>query len=219
MFVELCNLRVGHVSPDHPTRYATGTKGYIKIKEHDKVVSTRCMVRNTQSANHHSQTTCVFSVSSCRSSPPPYHPYLYYKRCNLIELAYYKRIFFIFIYMLFNWETLLRQFTWTNKQFDPLLERLDLFFSSNSWTYIFPNAWASALSRDTLDHTSCLISALTSVPKPHVFRFENYWLEHHQFMEVLQHGWNLPTLLEDKAKRISYKFKNLRKVLKSWKNH
>lgn len=32
-----------------------------------------------------------------------------------------------------------RQFTWTNKQFPPLLERLDWFFTSTSWTTKFPN--------------------------------------------------------------------------------
>jgi exonuclease III len=110
------------------------------------------------------------------------------------------------------------KFTWTNKQFDPLLERLDWFFTSCAWANSFPNTWASALSRDTSDHTPCLISAVTSVPKPHIFRFENFWLEHQQFFEVLQHGWNLPTLPMDKAKALSSKFKNLRRVLKAWKN-
>jgi hypothetical protein len=110
------------------------------------------------------------------------------------------------------------RYTWTNKQQDPLLQRLDWFFSSSSWASSFPNTWASALSRDTSDQTPCLISAITSVPKPHTFRFENYWLEHHQFPEILQLGWNIPIQTEDKAKRISLKFKNLRKVLKAWKN-
>jgi hypothetical protein len=31
------------------------------------------------------------------------------------------------------------KFTWTNKQQDPLLERLDWFFCSNSWISIMPN--------------------------------------------------------------------------------
>jgi exonuclease III len=110
------------------------------------------------------------------------------------------------------------RYTWTNKQQDPLLERLDWFFSSSSWASSFPNTWASTLSRDMSDHTPCLISAINSVPKPHTFRFENYWLEHHQFPEILQLGWNIPIQTEDKAKRISLKFKNLRKTLKGWKN-
>ena len=32
-----------------------------------------------------------------------------------------------------------QQFTWSNKQFEPLLKRLDWFFTSNSWTLTYPN--------------------------------------------------------------------------------
>lgn len=69
-------------------------------------------------------------------------------------------------------------FTWTNKWQNPLLERLDWFFFSNLWTALCPNTTVSTLSTDTSDHTPCLITASTSIPKPLVFRFENYWLEH-----------------------------------------
>jgi hypothetical protein len=110
------------------------------------------------------------------------------------------------------------KYTWTNKQQDPLLERLDWFFSSNSWVSYLPNTWASALSRDTSDHMPCLVTTSTKVPKPNVFRFENYWLQHHQFSDIFQAAWNLPSNHSDKAKKISSKFKILRRILKAWKN-
>jgi hypothetical protein len=110
------------------------------------------------------------------------------------------------------------KFTWTNKQQDPLLERLDWFFSSNSWVSVLPNTSASALSRDTSDHTPCLITASTKVPKPHVFRFENFWLQHHQFNEIFQAAWNSPSDQPDKAKAISAKFKKLGRILREWKS-
>jgi mannosylglycoprotein endo-beta-mannosidase len=66
------------------------------------------------------------------------------------------------------------KFTWTNKQHSPLLERLDWFFTSNAWTTAMPNTIVSALSRDTSDHTPCVISASTKVPRPQIFRFENF---------------------------------------------
>jgi hypothetical protein len=81
----------------------------------------------------------------------------------------------------------------------------------------FPNSWAIGLSRDTSYHTPCLISATTRVPKPHIFIFENFWLQHPDFSAILQHGWNLPTQQSDKAKNINAKFKNLRRVLRAWK--
>lgn len=79
-------------------------------------------------------------------------------------------------------------YTRINKQFNPLLERVDWFFTSNAWTTLCPNTLANALSRDTSDHTPCLISATTNIPKTHVFKFENYWLAHEQFPEVVHHG-------------------------------
>jgi hypothetical protein len=41
-------------------------------------------------------------------------------------------------------------------------------------------------------------------------------MEHENFMEVVQHGWSLPTNQEDKAKNLNAKFKNLRRVLRAW---
>lgn len=108
------------------------------------------------------------------------------------------------------------KYTWTNKQHSPLLERLDWFFSSNSWTTSFPNTTALALSRDTSDHTPCVISAITKTPSPRVFRFENFWLKHSSFINVMQHGWGLPVTPSDNARALGAKFKNLRRVLRMW---
>jgi exonuclease III len=109
------------------------------------------------------------------------------------------------------------KYTWTNKQHNPLLERLDWFFSSNARTTFLPNSFATGLVRDGSDHTPCAITASTSVPRPLIFRFENYWLEHEEFLNVLQQGWDMGVQHPYSAKRISAKFKNLRKVFKEWK--
>jgi hypothetical protein len=53
------------------------------------------------------------------------------------------------------------------------------------------------------------------VPKPHIFRFENFWLEHPDFTAILQHVWCLPTQQSNKPKNINAKFKNLSRVLKA----
>ena len=65
----------------------------------------------------------------------------------------------------------------------------------------------------------CLISVATNVPKSKVFRFENYLLEHEHLLNVVQHGLSLPTHQSDCAKIISAKFKNLRRVIRSWQTH
>ena len=59
---------------------------------------------------------------------------------------------------------------------------------------------------------------LTLLPKGKVFRFENYLMEHEHFMDIVQHGWSLPTSQTDTAKIITAKFKNLRRVIKAWQS-
>jgi hypothetical protein len=59
-----------------------------------------------------------------------------------------------------------------------------------------------------------LISVSIDIPKARIFRFKNYWMLHVDFMNVFQHGWNIPAHHQDKAKMIGAKFKNLRRVLK-----
>jgi hypothetical protein len=108
------------------------------------------------------------------------------------------------------------KFTWTNKQQSPLLERLDWFFASTTWMTNFPSSFALALSRDTSDHTPCLISISTSIPQARIFRFENYCMLHEDFPSVMSHGWNVATVQGDNAKNIIAKFKNLRRVLRAW---
>jgi exonuclease III len=108
------------------------------------------------------------------------------------------------------------KFTWTNKQASPLLERLDWFFGSVSWFTNYLGTVVKTLSRDTSDHTPCIIEISSDIPKARVFRFGNYWLLHNDFMEVMNHGWNVPTAIEDKAKKLGAKLKNLRRVLRAW---
>lgn len=109
------------------------------------------------------------------------------------------------------------KYTWTNKQQNPLLERLDWFFTSNAGTTMMPITYAIGLVRDTSDHTPCVITATSTTPRPQIFHFENYWLQHEDFLSVMHHGWNDPTDQTDSAKMISAKFKNLRRAFKIWK--
>ena len=69
---------------------------------------------------------------------------------------------------------------------------------------------------ETSDHVPCVVNIATNIPKGKNFRFENYWMEHEVFMDVVRHGWSIPTQQSDVAKVISAKFKNLRRVLKAW---
>jgi uncharacterized protein YbcC (UPF0753/DUF2309 family) len=71
------------------------------------------------------------------------------------------------------------------------------------------------LSRDTSDHVPCLLTMLTDIPKAKVFRFENYWMNHEDFMQVMQHDWTVLVTHSDKAKKLIAKFKEFEKSFKS----
>lgn len=85
-----------------------------------------------------------------------------------------------------------QRFTWTNKQHPPLLERLDWFFTSANWTSNYPNCYVSTLTMETSDHVPCLVTISTDIPKGHIFRFENFWLHHEDFLHQVQIGWTAP---------------------------
>jgi hypothetical protein len=74
----------------------------------------------------------------------------------------------------------------------------------------------STLSRDISNHTPCLVSISTDISKAKVFRFENYWLLLEEFMQVMEHGCNVPINQSNKVKMVTAKLKNLRRVLRAW---
>ena len=109
-----------------------------------------------------------------------------------------------------------RHYTWSNMQQCPLLEKLDWFFTSESWTISYPATIASALSKPVSNHVPCVIDIDTKMPTSNVFRFENYWLQHESFKQIVKNAWNIPVGHLDKAKLVNAKLKNTRRALKLW---
>jgi len=68
------------------------------------------------------------------------------------------------------------------------MERLDWFFTSNSWTEKYPNTWVKALVMETSDHWPCVVEISTKIPQSRIFRFENHWLSHDDFVSVAVQG-------------------------------
>lgn len=110
-----------------------------------------------------------------------------------------------------------RKYTWSNMQQSPLLEKLDWVFTSNAWTISYPVTSVKALDRVPSDHCPCVVSISTHIPKTKIFRFENYWLQHEKFFEILSEVWATPNSQVDRAKIITAKMKKLRGALKEWK--
>ncbi len=109
-----------------------------------------------------------------------------------------------------------RAFTWSNMQHSPLLEQLDWFFTSSAWTLTFPHTLVKPLARSTLDHTPCIVQIGTDIPKADIFRFENFWVEHDGFFDLVQSIWQNHGYESNATKNISVKLKALRKGLKKW---
>jgi hypothetical protein len=79
-----------------------------------------------------------------------------------------------------------RKFTWSNMQKDPLLEKLDWFFTSSSCTISYPATFAYPLVKPTSDHVPCVVVINTKIPKANVFRIENHWLQHSELKQIVQ---------------------------------
>jgi hypothetical protein len=109
-----------------------------------------------------------------------------------------------------------RKFTWSNMQQEPLLEQLDWCFTSTNWISGHPNTLMIPIARVTSDHITCVIQIGTSVPKAQIFRFENYWLNHPDFMEIVKTAWRMDIRASSFASKVTDKFKLLKRMLKRW---
>jgi hypothetical protein len=107
-------------------------------------------------------------------------------------------------------------YTWSNMQHHPLLEKLDWCFVSQAWSVTFPATSALSLPRGTSDHIPWMVNVQINVPKPPIFRFENYWLQLDDFHSIFQDSWNQPIFQPDPAKRLMAKFKRARKHIHVW---
>jgi endonuclease/exonuclease/phosphatase family metal-dependent hydrolase len=79
-----------------------------------------------------------------------------------------------------------REFTWSNMQDSPLLERLDWVFTSPDWTTEFPNTLSFPLARLGSDHVPIHVQIGNNIPKSSIFRFENHWLEFDGFYDTVK---------------------------------
>ena len=96
------------------------------------------------------------------------------------------------------------------------MEQLDWFFTSASWINHYPMTQVAPLARTASDHVPCVISISTSIPKAHIFRFENYWVHQPGFMDCVREVWSKPSHKHHISAVIMDKLKSLRFALKKW---
>ena len=73
------------------------------------------------------------------------------------------------------------------------------------------------LSKPTSDHTPYVINFGSSIPRACIFRFENHWADHPDFVKTVELYWNSSPFHANAARTISAKFKQTRIGLKQWR--
>lgn len=109
-----------------------------------------------------------------------------------------------------------QRYTWSNMQVDPLLVKLDWVFTSASWNLSYPATSIQALSRPISNHTPYVINIGTKIPKAVTFRFENHWVEHEDFLKVVELHWNNAPFFANSARNLSQMLKQVRQRLRNW---
>ena len=109
-----------------------------------------------------------------------------------------------------------RKYTWSNKQDQSLFEKLDRIFTSSNWTSKFLNALAIPLAKISSDHVPIKVQIDSHIPKCHIFRLEEFWIEFEGFIETVENHWLNNAHFGDSAKNIVSKFKSIKKGLKNW---
>ncbi|RVW62473.1 putative mitochondrial protein [Vitis vinifera] len=74
-------------------------------------------------------------------------------------------------------------------QESPVCKRLDRFLYSNEWELSFPQSLQEVLPRWTSDHWPIVLDTNPFKWGPTPFRFENMWLQHHNFKESFSSWW------------------------------
>ncbi|CAN6196704.1 unnamed protein product [Urochloa humidicola] len=108
-----------------------------------------------------------------------------------------------------------RRFTWSNHQDVPILAKLDRFFISTEWSSLMPNSMVTSASTATSDHCQLLLKATSTMPRPAVFRFNNFWTRLPGCSAVIQTAWNSVHNRTGTAK-LALGLKRCRADLKAW---
>uniref|UniRef100_A0A2N9IKD9 CCHC-type domain-containing protein n=1 Tax=Fagus sylvatica TaxID=28930 RepID=A0A2N9IKD9_FAGSY len=89
------------------------------------------------------------------------------------------------------------KFTWSNCHdvSSLIMERLDRALANPDWRILFPEAAVSHLTRTHSDHCPFLLTLCPFIPHvlPRPFRFENIWLSHSDFPNIVDQAWAVPT--------------------------
>jgi hypothetical protein len=110
-----------------------------------------------------------------------------------------------------------RKYTWSNRQANPTMSRIDRAFSSVEWEQWYPKPYLQALTSSTSDHYSLLLSPLDNPALKPRFRFESFWTAMPGFFDIISQAWNrsIHTSLNP-LNTLHTKLGRTAKALKAW---
>ncbi|PKU86801.1 hypothetical protein MA16_Dca025401 [Dendrobium catenatum] len=113
-------------------------------------------------------------------------------------------------------------YTWNNNR---LWQRLDRILFNQHWISNWPLTVVEHLFRSLLDHCPLLISIKnndTNIKGTSFFRFQNLWLQHSDFFQLVSSNWNNCIAPDTSVKgmiRFWLKIKRLNQSLNWWNKH
>lgn len=105
-------------------------------------------------------------------------------------------------------------FTWAK---NGLFERLDRVLITEAWSRAFENIRVTNLPRISSDHGPIIVrNRLRSTGnRCRAFRFQNMWVRHKDFMELIRNNWSNPADASGLL-GLQIKLSRIRKILKLW---
>jgi exonuclease III len=107
-------------------------------------------------------------------------------------------------------------YTWSNKQKDPTLKKLDRVLMSPNWEDLFPLVFVRKVVRDQSDHNMLIVD---SGEKPlnkrcNEFKFNVSWFKNHDFLPSVKELWERYVRNDDPIDVFNIKLKRVKKFLK-----
>ncbi|XP_042514311.1 uncharacterized protein LOC122088975 [Macadamia integrifolia] len=110
-----------------------------------------------------------------------------------------------------------RKFTWANnRRRGNVAAVLDRTFVNEEWMKIFDDCIQKVLIRVASDHAPLMACSVSSIkPKNYPLRLNSFWMDHHQFLDVIKEAWHnnfsgSPPFI------LAQKLKALKPIIKSW---
>jgi hypothetical protein len=109
------------------------------------------------------------------------------------------------------------QYTWSNNQINPTLEKLDRFLMTSDWEDLFPLTTVHKVSREASDHNPVIVDTMEGRElKKKAFRFEKSWLKEEEFLHRVERSWRQPIRACNSLEKVQIKLKKIKSDLKGW---